>query len=161
MAALLGGVLTFTGGGVAKLWELHAARQQHRHELRERSYSRLMGLRLPWITAWKSYATHAAVGLFRERRFALTADRDDERRAEEAYASANTAGERLSTIQRELFETLGDIGVSYESTPELRARLQAVYRFKGIVPTVVTAKTPQEVDQGMGGVRATVQKHVD
>jgi hypothetical protein len=126
------------------------AQYQRKEELRERSYSRLVGLKVPWSQAIQ---THLEAKLLSDYYFArfqvLSHAPNDLSEAKRQNERALNLIPVISGLQREVFEVLADIRISYEATEDLDVALDSLYSFRTFELTPVdrsTIKSEKDLD---------------
>jgi hypothetical protein len=108
-------------------------RLQRQHELRERSYSRLVGLKIPWSQAVQTHLEAKMLSEYYYVRFQkLSHNPDDLAEAKRQNDRALGLIPTISSLQREAFEALADARISYMPTVELDRALDALYDFRTI-----------------------------
>ncbi len=104
-------------------------RLQHQTEMRERSYSRLMGLKI---------ATSQTVFSYLDARLGVELYYAEFRNSQKAEAFSRTKEERdraesllirLTDLHRQTFETLGEVRIAYGNDQALLTKMQPLYKF--------------------------------
>ncbi len=123
----------------------HLFRLQRERDLRERSYAKLAGLKVPWSQAIQTRSEAVMLAEFYYVRFQrLSHDKDDLAEAKRQNERALTLIAEISKLQREAFEALAEARISYSPTPQLTAALDALYRFKSVEVYDVDRSTIKE-----------------
>lgn len=108
-------------------------RLQRQHDLRERSYSKLVGLKIPWSQAVQTHLEAKTLSEYYYVRFQkLSHNPDDLAEAKRQNDRALSLIPTISSLQRAAFEALADARISFTPTPELNRALDALYDFRTI-----------------------------
>ena len=104
------------------------ANKQRILELRNRSYAKLMGLKLPLVQAVQTNSEAKILCEYYDTRFHINADKADLDEAKKQNERALSLIKEISNLRREVSETLGDIKISFPPSTELDQAIEAVYR---------------------------------
>ena len=106
---------------------------QRMSEMRERSYSKLFSLKVPWSQAAQTHLEAMILSDFYYTRFQVFSHTPED------LAEAKRQNDRgldliptISNLQREVFESIAEIRISYNLTPELNNVLDTLYDFRTI-----------------------------
>jgi hypothetical protein len=139
--ALFGSLLTlvvslfsvFVGQYLAQQNSERAFRLQRQQELRERSYTKLLALKVPWSQAVQTHVEANMLSDYYYARFqALTHDKEDLAEAKRQNDRALALIPTISDVQRQVFEALAEARIGFAPTPELDKGFDAIYSFQTI-----------------------------
>lgn len=100
-------------------------------ELRERSYSKLLGLEIAWNQAMQTCLEAEMLTEFYDARYLqLSHNAEDLKESMKQNDRKLALIPRVSDIQREIFETLGDIRISYKIDEKINASIEAIFKFQ-------------------------------
>jgi len=139
--------------------------QKVKYELRERSYSNLMGLRVPVMQAQQILYEAKSLTYFYDFRYKyfskdpldFNAARDENRRMLAMIPE-------VSQLQRELSETLADIRLGYQLDEELEQTIESLRRFETIViyqPEPKKIKTREQLEAWKDECSKQIQSILD
>jgi hypothetical protein len=107
---------------------------QHQLEMRELSYAKIMGLKVPWSQAIQ---THLEAVILSDYYYALfqvlSHNPDDLAEAKRQNDRAINLIPTISNLQREVFENMGEIRICYKPTKELDKAIEDLYNFHSII----------------------------
>ena len=147
----LAGVFTLLGvvlGSYLNQQNSFALQQrQQRFEMRNTSYAKLMGLKLAWAQAINTNSEAKLLSEYYDARFHMTGNHDDLDEAKRQNDRGIALIPRISDLQREVFQALGDVQLGFAPTAELEAAVDAIYRYRTInVKPPGLARTVKELD---------------
>ena len=129
--------------------ELFSSRRER--ELRERSYSTLMGLKIPLSQTQQTLMEAKLLTEFYDHRYRyMSKDQFDLDMSQSENTRMLALIPEFTALQRELAAALGDVRISYQLiTPELEEAVEAVRRYRTVTlqpldPTKI--KTPEQLD---------------
>jgi len=103
---------------------------QRRSELKERTYSRLMGLKLPLTQALRTHLEAKMLSEFYDARYIRLSHRSEDRvESKRQYQRALDLVPKIADLLREVFESLGEVRIAYDLTPEIETQVNAIYTF--------------------------------
>ena len=125
------------------------SQRQKRNELRIRSYAKLMGLKLPLVQSIHTNCEAKILCEYYETRSGITNSSSDLDEAKRQNERGLGLIPRIADFRREVSETLGDIQVAFNTTPEMDSAIEKLFRASSIeVPeTVTTMKTISDIEK--------------
>lgn len=133
--AIIGSLFTLIGVVIGSYLSHKSAKDlfeiEQRSNLRIRSYSRLMGIKLPIIQTNQTNLEAKMLCEFYETRFlSLSKNPEDFAEAKRQNERGLDLIPRISDLNRDLFETLGEIMIAYEMDDELSKQIDKLYHFQ-------------------------------
>jgi hypothetical protein len=136
-------------------------RLQRQSELRERSYAKLMGLKGAWHQVKRRHAESSLETQLIEAQYKnLTQSPIDLQLHNKLVDETNRLIDRVAEIQREVFETLGDVRVGYRDDATLEPLIQAIYNHRAAQvnrPVVTAIRTEQELTSAREEAKKEIQ----
>lgn len=124
--------------------------KQREVELKERSYSRIMGIGRQISQLMRTMYEANILSEYYNFRFKyISKNIDDLNMSKKAYERMLNMIPEFSKLQRELFESLGDVRISYEINPDLNNKIEELYYFKMFnvdSPDFSVVKTRDDLD---------------
>jgi hypothetical protein len=134
---------------------------QQQTELRQRSYAKLMGLKVAWHQVRRSHAEKSLETQLMEAQYRnITQSPIDLQLHNKLADETNQLIVRDAEIRREVFETLGDIRVAYRDDPTLEPLIQAIYNHRSTVvnsPVISAIRTEQQLTTAREEAKKEIQ----
>jgi hypothetical protein len=151
IAPTLAGVFSLLGVGLGNHLNQQNSfallQRQQRFEMRNTSYAKLMGLKLAWAQAIHTNSEAQLLSEYYDARFHMTGNHDDLDEAKRQNDRGIALIPRISDLQREVFQALGDVQLGFAPTAELEAAVDAIYRYRTInVKPAGLPRTVKELD---------------
>ncbi len=132
---ILGSLFTLIGVVIGSYLSHQSAKDlfeiEQKSNLRIRSYSRLMGIKLPIIQANQTNLEAKMLCEFYETRFlSLSKNPEDLAEAKRQNERGLDLIPRISDLNRDLFETLGEVMIAYRMDNELSKQIDKLYNFQ-------------------------------
>lgn len=168
VVTIIGSLFTLLGIVIGGYLSHKSARDlfafQQNSELRIRSYSLLMGIKLPLAQAVQTALEAKALCEFYDARFKfISNDLSDREEAKRQNDRLLTIIPQVASLKRELFESLGSVMISYELTEEMTNTIDSLYNHKSSEVVEIkqgTIKTEVELESWKKMVDGQVQAHI-
>ena len=153
LAPLITAVFTlvgvFAGNYLNQMNTYFLQEKKNIYEMQVESYSKLMGLKLAWSQAIETHSEADLLSQYYDSRSVIKGNRGDLEEAKRQNDRAIVLIQRVSDIQREVFQALGAVRIAFEPTAELETAVDAIYHFKTIVvrPPSPEVKTVHQLDE--------------
>jgi len=121
---------------------------QKKVDLRNRSYSNLMGLKLAWSQAIRTNIEAKVLCEYYEARSRINVHAPDLEEAKRQNDRGLSLLPRISDLTREVFQSLGEVRLAFRTTPEIEEAIDGVYRFQalGVQPINENIETIQQLE---------------
>jgi hypothetical protein len=139
-------------------------RLQRQTDLRERTYSRLMGLKVATTQAVQSYLEARLSAETHYLSFKKGASQKDLERARSEKDRAEALLLRVTDLTRETFETLGDVRIGYPNDEDIVTKVQAIYGFRSATinrPDPKDFQSPADIDAKEAETRVWIQAYTN
>ena len=146
IAPLIAGLFAIAGVWIGSfLNQKSGFRQAHKQQMRElriRSYAKLMGIKIPFDQAVKTNAEAKILCEYYDARFHLLGNREDLDEAKKQNDRGLGLIPQISSLRRDLSETLGEVQISFPQSNELSAAIVAVYKSPSIDIQEIRGQVP-------------------
>lgn len=105
---------------------------KHLQELKEQSYSTIMGLKLPFTQSIQGNLESKVLAEYYETRYLIfSKDPSDLVEAKKQYDKGLDVIPQISANQKELFQTLGKIRIAFVMDKDLDSKINSLYKYLG------------------------------
>lgn len=130
MLALVGALV---GSYVSYLNSVRLHRNQTNFDNQRIYYAKLISLKVPWSQVIRThFEARVKCEYYETRYLVFTQDPDDMSEAKKENERALSLIKDISDYQRQVFETLGMIQVSFKMTKEIESAISDIYNFQSI-----------------------------
>jgi len=120
---------------------------QQNRELKIRTYSKLMGLKMPLVQTIQTTVEAKMLCEYYDARFKfISKDRADLDEAKSQNERMLATIPQVSALKRELFEELGNVKISFDVSTEMSVLIDKIYKHQGIDVSEISAKDGEVID---------------